>query len=442
MNWLNEREVLSSSVIGFEFEFFSNLNRNQIASAISTLCNVNVVPVNRYHSSVKIDETNWKIEPDLSGGIFMNELITGPIPYDQARIHLSKILNWIDINGWTDLKSAFQVNISFNPWKIRTINNITQIDKLKFVLNIDEEKVYEFFPNRKNSIYARSINSIIPSNKFIFNNDINRIIKENYTTPSSKYYGVNFSKIFQNYLEFRYMGGEDYQKKLTGILKTTDYFINFTHEILQNTGYNAADLDKLRLSLHSHKSSTIAFSSVDNFLLTYSDIKISVNLDSQIQTIKTYWSILRERLFDLIINGGMLTGWINYDTDVCKFQLKDCTLESTIDNFEIIDCIIKGNIIECDIYNSVIDDSHIIDCILYPNNKVVNSKIMRSAIYYENEITSCYIDNRLYQIDGSIKNSIIRSGVVLPSANIEDTEIIKNSNKTEFGKDLNLGEKK
>ncbi len=40
------------------------------------------------------------------------------------------------------------------------------MNKLKVILNMDEDLVYKYFPNRENNFYAKSIKRIIPSNIF------------------------------------------------------------------------------------------------------------------------------------------------------------------------------------------------------------------------------------------------------------------------------------
>jgi hypothetical protein len=46
-----------------------------------------------------------------------------------------------------------------------------------------------------------------------------------YKVPNDKYYGVNFTKIPQGYIEFRYLGNRDYQKKIKDIREIIDYII-------------------------------------------------------------------------------------------------------------------------------------------------------------------------------------------------------------------------
>jgi len=100
--------ALDSSVIGFEFEFYTNLLKGQAAESLGKLIKKKVIVSEKYHSKIPVDANNFKLEPDYSGGSKMMELITGPLAYSEAMPILIKILNWIDENGWTTDRCAFQ----------------------------------------------------------------------------------------------------------------------------------------------------------------------------------------------------------------------------------------------------------------------------------------------------------------------------------------------
>ena len=60
--------ALSSSVIGFEFEFYTNMLKGRVAESLSKLLNKKVQVSEQYHSKVPVDQTNFKLVPDYSGG--------------------------------------------------------------------------------------------------------------------------------------------------------------------------------------------------------------------------------------------------------------------------------------------------------------------------------------------------------------------------------------
>ena len=109
--------ALSSSVIGFEFEFYTNMLKGKAAEALGKLLNKKVVVSEKYHSKVPVDGNTFKLEPDYSGGGKMVEFITGPLPYNEAITIMIKTLNWIDENGWTNDRCAFQFSVSFDKFR-------------------------------------------------------------------------------------------------------------------------------------------------------------------------------------------------------------------------------------------------------------------------------------------------------------------------------------
>lgn len=428
---LQEEKILAGVVIGMEFEFYSNKTKEEISKEVGRIVKKKIKVGEMYHSETEVGENVWKVEPDFSGGIRMNELITEPMPYHEAIACLFKVLSWIRDNGWTDEKSAIHMNISFDKFKLTNMKDrIESINRLKFVLGFNEEFVYERFPKRKTSIYARSINSIYPVNKFVFADDVTVIHKENYELPSEKYFGINFSKLSKQYLEVRYMGGRGYEKKVHEIKEITDYVAIFTYNTLQNNYYyTPVEVSRLKNAMKDFQKVVSSFSDIDQFFLNYPNIRVLVDLKGEREIIKTFWSKIREKLFDLIVRCGMRRGMLNYDADVSKYQVKDAILQKAfpVRGMEMFDCKIQtGNILECDLYRCEINNAHILDCNLYNGNKIKKSKIINTPFHTYNEATDCYIDNKKHIINGTVERGIIRSGDIGPTAKIsKETEVIQ-----------------
>lgn len=428
MNLANQK-ILQGIMIGFEYEFYSNKTRKEIGKELGSILKKKILVGDVYHSETPVGPNTWKIEPDFSGGVRMNELITEPMPYHEAIATMTKVLTWIRSNGWTDEKCAMHINMSFDEFKIDLKNKMQFVNKLKFILGFDEEFIYQRFPKRKNSIYARSINQVIPINKFVFTENITHIHKENYELPSDKYYGINFSKLSKGYFEVRYCGGRGYEKKTLDLIEIIDYIGVFTYNVLQNNySYTDIELSRLKNVIKEHKKVVKSFSDMESFFYNYPNIKLFVDLKGEPQILKTYWNNLRERLFDLIINCGVRKGLINYDSDVGKYQIKDAIIQKAfpIEGMEIFDSKIQGNIISCDLYRCVINNAHIIDSNLYSGNIVQKAKIINTPIHSYNEAHNCYIDNKKKIINGKVEGGIIRSGEIGPLAKVsKETEIIE-----------------
>lgn len=427
---MQDQKILNGVVLGFEFEFYSNKTKEEISREVGRLVKKKIKVGEMYHSETVIGENVWKVEPDFSGGIRMNELITEPMPYQEAIACMYKVLGWIKENGWTDEKCAVHANISYDKFKLLDMRNkIEGINRLKFVLGFDEEFVYSRFPKRKTSIYARSINSIFPTNKFVFANDVSTIHKENYELPSEKYFGINFSKLSKSYIEVRYMGGRGYEKKSHEIKEITDYVAIFTYNVLENDSYTPTEISKLKNAMKDFKKVVTSFSDIDSFFLNYPNIRLLVDLKGDYEILKTFWPKIREKLFDLIVRCGMRRGMLNYDADVSRYQIKDAILTKAfpIRGMEVFDCKIQtGNVLECDLYRCEITNAHILDCNLYAGNKVNKSKIINTPFHTYNEATDCYIDNKQHIINGKVERGIIRSGEIGPTAQIsKETEVIQ-----------------
>lgn len=441
----NEQSVLSNVVVGWEFEFYTNLNRKQAAGDLGKLLKKKVeLGIVKGESKTK-NTNSFYLEPDFSGGVKMQELITTPMPYHESIMIMTKVLGWIKSNGWTDEKCAIHINISFNEKTIKLPTSLQNINKLKFVLSFDEEKIYEKFPRRKYSMYARAINQIIPINKFIFSENITNIHKENYELPNDKYFGINFTKLNNKYFEVRYVGGRGYEKKGIDIINVLNYISLFTYStLLYNESYTESELAKLKSVLKEHKKVVTSFSDLNNFFRNYPNIKLMVDLKADIQVLQTFFPVLREKIFDLIVRCGMKKGTLNYDTDVSKFQLKGAVIQRAfpISNMEIISSEISGNILNCDLYKCKITNSHLIDCTIVTGNTIDKSKIISSPIRMSNKVTSSYIDNKNFLIAGTIEGGIIRSGEVGKLAKISDTtEVIDKTILTDKGEVKLKGDK-
>jgi len=425
---LEEQKILGSVVIGFEWEFYSNETKQVIAKEIGQLIRKKIKVCEIYHSEEEVGKNTWKLEPDFSGGIKMAELISEPMGYYEAISVLVKVLGWIREKGWTDEKCALHVNISFDEFKTKLPVKLGAINKLKFILGFNEEMVYEKFPKRKNSIYARSINQVIPINRFVFNDNITQIFKENYELPNEKYYGINFTKLAKDYFEVRYLGGRGYERKGQDIISIVNYISTFTHGVMMNNStYTDSELGKLKFIIKEHKKVVSSFSDLDSFLVNYPNIRVLVDLKGDVQVLKTFYTKIREQLFNLIVRCGVRRGMLNYDADVGKYQLKDAVMTKAfpVSEMEIFDSKIQGNIVDCDLYRCTISNSHIINSNLFSGNTVTKTKIVNTPFHVYNKAIDCYIDNKKKPVNGTVVRGIIRSGDIGPMAKIsKETEII------------------
>lgn len=431
-------EILSSSKVGMEFEFFSEQGAKDVAKDLSRYLGKKVVvPVSikglgeeekgTYHSDLEPTATMFKLEKDFSGGKDMYEMITGPLVYEEARIIIIKTLQWIKEKGWTDQKCAIHLNVSFNEFKAKLKEPLINLNVLKFILGFDEEFIYSRFPNRKDSVYAKSIYDFYPQSRFVFFENPDNIDKNDYILPHEKYFGVNFTKLPKNYLELRYLGGAAYETKTFKILEILDYFVTQLHQTLQNGNtYTTAEKDKLSTILKPQKKAVQTFSDPEQFLLAYPNLKVTVDMKGDLEILKAFWTVLRDKLFSLIVDSGLTKGHFNLDNDVSVSQLRDGVMKkaNNVENMELFDCEISGTASHCDLYRCVVKSSRLNKCKLMETNEVSGSKVENTSIMPGNVLTDCYVNNPAEVIDGKMIGGVIRKGIIGKHAEISKTTLI------------------
>lgn len=434
----DKRQLLSSAFLGFEFEFFSEMVRGRITESLSKLLGKKITLSNKYHSKDPVSREVFKLEPDYSGGGKMNELVTGPLPYAEAIPVLIKVLKWIDENGWTTDKCAFQFSLSFDKFD-RSIKRMEELDKLQFILGIDEGLIYSNFGNRKNNVYSRSIKKVVPRNRFSILENVSHIDPKLFKIPDEKYYGANFTKVPKGYIEIRYLGGKDYQKKITAIRDVIDYVVLYTHDILSGRrSYTKTDLENLKSMMKEYSKVVRSFSDPESFFTNFPDFHLLVDLKGYLENIKTYFPYIREKVFDIIVEGNVKNGFFNYDTTNGRFQLKDAKIKSAayLDNLDLINCKVRSSkldncrIFSCDIRNSEIYNSEILN-----GNKISKSKIKDTSADFGNKLIECYIDSPEKMIDCEITGGVLRKGDIGRNADVsKETEKAKDFNEIRKGR--------
>ena len=425
--YTNEQlNAIFSSNVGFEFEFFSNNDLNQTKKDLSESLNKKIRVEEKAHSEFSPTQDEYKLEPDNSGGTGMIELVTGPTPFNEAKLVLAKTLKWIKENGSTNDRCSIHVNLAFDTNKTGTSLSMSKLDIGKFVLNFNEDRVYEEFPNRKDSVYAKSIKFIVPLNGMTqFSPE--SILWKNYAFVNEKYYGVNFTKIPKGYIEFRYLGGENYENKYNSILRLIEHFILSLYETLINPSYNKNDIDELKSILEKHKSVISSYRSYKNFKKEFPDIKLTVDLSSAQTIVEMYYPKMREGLFQILTKGGLTSGMINYDSDIGKLQIKDAELDKCFElrGVDVVDSTIKGNIIGCDIFNCDVKSSSLFECNVFGMSTVDGSKIEDSYVSRNVEVNDSYVFGERGVFSGKMNGGIFRKGRATPHATFDNAEVIE-----------------
>lgn len=422
---VEKSKILLNTNVGVEFEFFSNHNINDTQKMLEKHLGKKIHREDKAHSDFTPDADTFKMEPDYSGGAALIELITGPLPYSDAKIILIKTLKWIKENGFTTDRSGIHLNLSFSKTLFGP-NFLTQLEPLKFILDFDEDYVFKLFPDRENNVYAKSIKYVEPANKqsYYFSN----LIKpHDFKTPTEKYYGVNFLKLQKNYLEFRYLGGKDYEKKLNDIIDLLDHFVLSLFNSANEKTFTDKNKSELIKILKKNEKINNAYLSYDKFKANFPNIGLLVDLDSDIRRLDMYWDKIKDKVYEILSEGGMKKGLINYDSNTSRIQIKNVDLQNCfkLEGIDIIDSKIRGRLDKCDIFNSELDNVEIWTCNIFDRSKLINCRIDDTYVNRSCYLKDCYFAGNNGIMNGTMEGGIFRKGKITDLSKFIKCEVIE-----------------
>lgn len=406
--------VYNLSTVGIEFEFYSNFDKKKTAEQLENLLGKKIECFDESHSDFSPTAETFKLEADFSGGADLLELVTGPLRYKDAVSVINDVCNWIKSNGYTTERSSIHLNISFIPALVNNNKNfVRDLDPLKFILNFDEKAVYKDWPNRENSTYAKSIKYITPNKKnFILNKT--QVSKNDFNFPNTKYYGVNFLKLEKNYLEFRYLGGENWHNKVELILKTLKHFIKSLHQSCMQTEFTVENINDLEKILRENKPYFDLYNDHTSIKTNFPDLEFTVDLKKSAKTISVYWDSIKDRVVDLMLKTGLKSGKINYDTNISKIQIKDVELEyaHAVEGLEFFNSKLNGEFTKCVFYNCEINAGDLSYCDIFKKTEIKNSKIKSCYVAKTSVLKNCYFFGRDGVLRGSMIGGIYREGLI------------------------------
>lgn len=416
MNKITDKEILEAAMIGYELEFISNEEPIKIARELSKVLGVKVVvPMNVdefnkqklfYHSTANVSGSQFKLEADFSGGINCKELITGPLHYNEAKEQLVKILNWLKLNASTTDRTAIQINVSFDQYMIKC-KNICELDPLKFCLSFNEDFVWKRFPNRKNSIYCKSIKNILINN--IFN--ISNYTASNFTIAPDRYYSVNLTKIPNNYLEFRFMGGENYHTKKKEILEIQDYSILNLYRILNMSELTSVDKEKLDKIYKENEPLLLVYNDPDFLRKCLPDVELTVDMNNDPVVIKAMWGHIKDGFMNRVSRAGTRNMKINYDSEGGEWQIKDAKLKmAELSNTTFVNCSGYGILTDCSFFKCKMEMVHSIEGTIDGESTFKNSKIEETSAEKGTVLENCYINNKNKICDCEVVGGVWRNG--------------------------------
>lgn len=214
---------MSRFYVGFEFEFYSKLRQNEVIYMLRSLVRKHRIPAKittddegSYKGKFVVKDDCSIVPPDGNMpwmGYETYEVVTPPMRLSEAIPFMDDMFKWIDLFGSTNYSCGLHVNISFESGKKQE-----RLEPWKVVLAYDDTEVLKNLRRRCNT-YCRSLRKRIAP--FVYKradlNDVTSIINaiERYVDIyyKEKYMSVNVSRLDEGYVEFRALGGKDYQKR-------------------------------------------------------------------------------------------------------------------------------------------------------------------------------------------------------------------------------------
>lgn len=413
-SFLNDYKILNKAIVGIEFEFFSKLSYLNTLEHLNRKLDRKVKGIKQYHPDTKPTDELWILTPDWSA-INMSELITHPMPYAEAIIVIPQVLNILEEIGYTNDRTGIHLNISF------TDKDINKLNIIKNIITIDENMIYKYFPNREDNIYCKSIKNLIP-----YKDDNSIQLNKHFTlNESAKYYGINFTQLFNGRVEYRYLGGEDYHIKTNEIIYLLEYFIVTTYNSI-DVALNTKDTLIFKTYLDEQKFKYNELSNLEHFKYKYPNISLEIDKNSLYHVVNAYYSNIYDDLYDIISNVKDFGEdcIINYDTETSNIEIVDGDLEllgSLADIIFINSRITEGELYYCEIIKSEVNNT-IINNTNIEDSTVKDSKILSSKVYDDSELIDCYFCEGI--LDAVMKGGVFRSGTQGENAVISnDTQI-------------------
>jgi hypothetical protein len=417
-------DVLLKSRISYDLEFCSKIKIQEVSENLSKSLGKKVSVCDET-TGIDLSVDHYKLEREYADGDKVIKLSTSYLPYQEARIELIKILNFIGENGFTNKECGLHINISIN--ESSSNRQISQMNIIKFILEFNEDKVWKDFPERKNSPYSKSIKFIMPADKLNYNTS-KTVLQSDFIYPNKQFYGVNFNKIHENYLRFNYIGGVGYEKKVNRILETQDYFIERISEVVNNPTFTQGNKQTLGKIIIEFKKVLEAYSSLKGFKSNYPNLGLMVNLDTDNNNITAFWPKIRDRIFDLLTEGGVTEGIINYDSNTGKVQLKDADLSNSflLENFDIVNCNnATGLLNKCDIFGTTIIGAEINESNLFNGTRVNKCKLGNCYINRSSILENSFVNGPNTIMNGLMKGGVFKKGRITDISKFEDTEVIE-----------------
>jgi hypothetical protein len=400
---LDKKAIYDNTQIGFEFEFFSPMRKMDAAAKISRALGKKVKWFSEVNTDFKATNETFKLAPTYSNGYKEMNLSTGLLPYQEAIHMYLKVSNIIEAIGFTTDRCRVKTTLKLNERALQLPVGISKLNRFKYLISLDEARLFELWPQPENDtrlIYQNQVRHVQP--RRIYDTVLTESLIEkgdtiDLTFPQSEFFATDFSQIANNKLIVNYISGKNYTQKKKEAIESLNLIIEHAYQTLLNN-YNYSNQEKLKISqmVNEFKEGINATRSLLGFKSRFPNINLYIDLSDAKHLLEANYSIIREKLFKLIVGGGISEATINYDTKRRKLQIKDAELKKSIilEEVEFFNCVIEGDLKNSLFESCTIKNSKLEDCTIFSNNEVKFSKLIECEYLGEaNEIKSSFLDN-------------------------------------------------
>jgi hypothetical protein len=406
-NSFQDQKTAQASLIGIDLDFYCKFSIKKVAEKFALILGSPVEVVNEDNFTPTKDK--FFIIESFGYGKERYRFYSNSLPYSDSRQVLIKVFATIKEFGYTDNTCICRIDFSYNETLVPI--SIEKLAILRFILEFNEDMMWRFFPENRDSIYVKSIKNITPQNKFYRSENVN-VSNFNYVLPTMEFFGVLFDRVKDGILQFRYIGGKDYEYKITEALDVIAIYNSYVSKCLFDPSYSDKNKESLKKVISNASNIIKAYESYQGFLDTYPDIVLTVDLEKNDQIIESKFVKFRDDIFNLLSSSDIKKGEINYDSSMSRIQLQGGEGHIyEITNWEFINCkLIIENGFDCNFFECHINDSSLNRCNLYRYSKVKNSRLKDTYINRTCIIEDTYIHGKLSTIEGKIEGGMINGG--------------------------------
>lgn len=422
-------ENTRNSRLSFTFEFRSPVRRRDLASKLSKNLGKKVKWFKGVDESFKASDSLYKLSNKYSefSKTFIFE--TGFMKYEDGIHCMLKTMNLVEYFGFTCDRCEMKVNIQINEDSSNSVK-LNNLNKFKYLIGLDESRLLDMWNtenNERQKLYYDQhlyISAKNPYSTFMTSKVVENMDPTVFNFPSSEFFGHNFSKLNEGYLQINYIGGKDYHKRKREAKETIDLVIQRLNETLSNNyEYDITEKRKIEKIVEEYRESVDSTKNYSRFKVKYPKVKVYYDLSESEYRIDSNFNNIREKLFKLVVFGKVEEALINYDNERKVFQVKDAIIDQNIiiEGVEFYNCQINADAKNCLFENCTIKNSKLEECDILTSNYIKNSKVLDCTYHGGgNDIVSSYIDNKIEsKIDADVRKCIVANGKFKISATID-----------------------